>query len=161
MKCRNVDIIFSFQVFCGKIPKEVFEDELILLFEKSGKIYDLRLMMDPMTGTNRGYAFITYTTKEEAEQAHKDVSVFSNLFYVSFPISEVWCGFVSFPRHGKLNFSKLLSIPIPEYLTIMSSKSQLLMPFECCISSKLFFSSVSYFLFLNCSRSKILNCTEK
>lgn len=62
------------QVFCGKIPKEVFEDELILLFEKSGKIYDLRLMMDPMSGTNRGYAFVTYTTKEEAEQAHKDVN---------------------------------------------------------------------------------------
>lgn len=61
------------EVFCGKIPKEVFEDELILLFEKSGKIYDLRLMMDPMTGTNRGYAFVTYTTKEEAEQAHKDL----------------------------------------------------------------------------------------
>lgn len=32
-------------------------------------------MMDPMTGVNRGYAFITYTTKEEADQAAKDVSV--------------------------------------------------------------------------------------
>lgn len=53
----------------------MFEDELILLFEKSGKIWDLRLMMDPMTGTNRGYAFITYTTKEEAQQATKDVSM--------------------------------------------------------------------------------------
>lgn len=52
----------------------MFEDELILLFEKSGKIWDLRLMMDPMTGTNRGYAFITYTTKDEALQATKDVS---------------------------------------------------------------------------------------
>lgn len=64
----------NFQVFCGKIPKDMFEDELILLFEKSGKIWDLRLMMDPMTGTNRGYAFITYTTKDEAHQATKDVS---------------------------------------------------------------------------------------
>lgn len=53
----------------------MFEDELILLFEKSGKIWDLRLMMDPMTGTNRGYAFITYTKKEEALQATKDVSL--------------------------------------------------------------------------------------
>ncbi|XP_024085159.1 heterogeneous nuclear ribonucleoprotein Q isoform X3 [Cimex lectularius] len=61
------------EVFCGKIPKDMFEDELILLFEKSGKIWDLRLMMDPMTGTNRGYAFITYTTKEEAQQATKDL----------------------------------------------------------------------------------------
>lgn len=61
------------EVFCGKIPKDMFEDELIILFEKSGKIWDLRLMMDPMTGTNRGYAFITYTTKEEALQATKDL----------------------------------------------------------------------------------------
>lgn len=59
----------------------MFEDELILLFEKSGKIWDLRLMMDPMTGTNRGYAFITYTTKDEAQQATKDVSM---NFYFSY-----------------------------------------------------------------------------
>lgn len=66
---------FDLQVFCGKIPKDMFEDELIVLFEKSGKIWDLRLMMDPMTGTNRGYAFITYTTKDEAQQATRDVSI--------------------------------------------------------------------------------------
>ncbi|XP_025205534.1 heterogeneous nuclear ribonucleoprotein Q-like [Melanaphis sacchari] len=57
------------EVFCGKLPNIVFEDELIPLFEKCGKIYDLRLMMDPLSGTNRGYAFVTYTTKEEAERA--------------------------------------------------------------------------------------------
>ncbi|RZF47216.1 hypothetical protein LSTR_LSTR004925 [Laodelphax striatellus] len=61
------------EVFCGRIPKDMFEDELIVLFEKSGKIWDLRLMMDPMSGTNRGYAFITYTTKDEAIQATKDL----------------------------------------------------------------------------------------
>lgn len=41
------------QVFCGKIPKDIYEDELIPHFEKCGKIWDLRLMMDPMTGLNR------------------------------------------------------------------------------------------------------------
>jgi RNA recognition motif-containing protein len=41
------------QVFCGKIPKDMYEDELIPLFEKCGKIWDLRLMMDPMSGLNR------------------------------------------------------------------------------------------------------------
>jgi len=41
------------QVFCGKIPKDMYEDELIPLFEKWGKIWDLRLMMDPMSGLNR------------------------------------------------------------------------------------------------------------
>nr|CAI5842919.1 unnamed protein product [Callosobruchus analis] len=60
------------EVFCGKIPKDMFEDELIPLFEQCGAIWDLRLMMDPMTGTNRGYAFVTFTNRDAAQQAvHK------------------------------------------------------------------------------------------
>ncbi|XP_017962220.1 heterogeneous nuclear ribonucleoprotein R isoform X11 [Drosophila navojoa] len=57
------------EVFCGKIPKDMFEDELIPLFENCGTIWDLRLMMDPMTGTNRGYAFVTFTNREAAVNA--------------------------------------------------------------------------------------------
>ena len=84
------------QVFCGKIPKDMYEDELIPHFERCGHIWDLRfcwaeksakfdiagecvtlfvsrLMMDPMSGLNRGYAFITFTTREEALEAVKQV----------------------------------------------------------------------------------------
>ncbi|XP_032454360.1 heterogeneous nuclear ribonucleoprotein R isoform X24 [Nasonia vitripennis] len=61
------------EVFCGKIPKDMYEDELIPLFEKCGKIWDLRLMMDPMTGTNRGYAFITFTNRDAAQQAVREL----------------------------------------------------------------------------------------
>uniref|UniRef100_A0A6P4EZY7 Heterogeneous nuclear ribonucleoprotein Q isoform X5 n=1 Tax=Drosophila rhopaloa TaxID=1041015 RepID=A0A6P4EZY7_DRORH len=57
------------EVFCGKIPKDMYEDELIPLFENCGTIWDLRLMMDPMTGTNRGYAFVTFTNREAAVNA--------------------------------------------------------------------------------------------
>lgn len=51
----------------------MYEDELIPLFEKCGVIWDLRLMMDPMTGTNRGYAFVTFTTRDAAYNAVREV----------------------------------------------------------------------------------------
>lgn len=61
------------EVFCGKIPKDMYEDELIPLFEECGTIWDLRLMMDPMTGTNRGYAFVTFTSRDAAQLAVQKV----------------------------------------------------------------------------------------
>lgn len=72
-------ILFSFiQVFCGKIPKDMYEDELIPLFEKCGAIWDLRLMMDPMTGLNRGYAFVTFTNRDGAHEAVRQVKLCVN-----------------------------------------------------------------------------------
>ncbi|XP_050679313.1 probable RNA-binding protein 46 isoform X2 [Leptidea sinapis] len=56
------------EVFIGKLPRDIFEDELVPLFSKVGTIYELRLMMD-FSGSNRGYAFVTYTTKAEATAA--------------------------------------------------------------------------------------------
>lgn len=63
--------LFLLQIFVGKIPRDLFEDELVPLFEKAGPIWDLRLMMDPFSGLNRGYAFVTFCTKEAAQQAVK------------------------------------------------------------------------------------------
>uniref|UniRef100_H9GPF7 RRM domain-containing protein n=1 Tax=Anolis carolinensis TaxID=28377 RepID=H9GPF7_ANOCA len=59
------------EVFVGKIPRDLYEDELVPLFEKAGPIWDLRLMMDPLSGQNRGYAFITFCGKEAAQEAVK------------------------------------------------------------------------------------------
>ncbi|XP_062863011.1 synaptotagmin binding, cytoplasmic RNA interacting protein, like isoform X4 [Trichomycterus rosablanca] len=59
------------EIFVGKIPRDLFEDELVPLFENAGPIWDLRLMMDPLSGLNRGYAFVTFCTKEAAQDAVK------------------------------------------------------------------------------------------
>ncbi|XP_041840454.1 probable RNA-binding protein 46 isoform X2 [Melanotaenia boesemani] len=56
------------EVFVGKIPRDMYEDELVPLFEKAGKIYEFRLMME-FSGDNRGYAFVMYTDREEAQKA--------------------------------------------------------------------------------------------
>ena len=41
------------QVYCGKIPNTIYEEELIPHLERCGQIWELRLMMDPLTGLNR------------------------------------------------------------------------------------------------------------
>ena len=59
------------QVFIGKVPRDMYEDELIPVFERCGLIYDFRLMIDPLSGQNRGYAFCTYQDKTGAQEAVK------------------------------------------------------------------------------------------
>ncbi|XP_072163108.1 APOBEC1 complementation factor-like isoform X3 [Diadema setosum] len=61
------------EVFVGKIPRDLFEDELVPVFMKIGKIYELRLMMD-FSGSNRGYAFVMYTSREDAKKAVKQLN---------------------------------------------------------------------------------------
>lgn len=38
-----------------------------------GKIYEVRMMMD-FNGNNRGYAFVTFSTKQEAKSAMKQLN---------------------------------------------------------------------------------------
>ncbi|XP_072178470.1 heterogeneous nuclear ribonucleoprotein Q-like [Diadema setosum] len=62
------------EIFIGKIPKEMYEDELIPLLEQCGEIHDLRLMMDPLSGLNRGYAFAAFTGVDGAREAVKQLN---------------------------------------------------------------------------------------
>ncbi|XP_053839654.1 APOBEC1 complementation factor isoform X1 [Vidua macroura] len=61
------------EIFIGKLPRDLFEDELIPLCEKIGKIYEMRMMMD-FNGNNRGYAFVTFSNKQEAKNAIKTLN---------------------------------------------------------------------------------------
>ncbi|KAM8837033.1 APOBEC1 complementation factor isoform 2-T3 [Spinachia spinachia] len=61
------------EIFVGKLPRDLFEDELVPLCEKYGTIYEVRMMMD-FSGNNRGYAFVTFGTKQEAKAAMKQLN---------------------------------------------------------------------------------------
>ncbi|XP_032219249.1 probable RNA-binding protein 46 isoform X2 [Nematostella vectensis] len=61
------------EVFVGKIPRDLYEDELVPVFETAGPIYEVRLMMD-FNGQNRGYAFVVYTSKDDAKRCVKTLN---------------------------------------------------------------------------------------
>jgi len=61
------------EIFVGKLPRDLYEDELVPVLEKCGRIYELRLMMD-FNGNNRGFAFVKYTTQKEAKRALKQLN---------------------------------------------------------------------------------------
>lgn len=56
------------EVFVGKLPKNLFEDELVPVFEQIGQIFRLRLMLD-FNGRSRGFAFVTFFNSEIASTA--------------------------------------------------------------------------------------------
>ncbi|XP_067908601.1 APOBEC1 complementation factor isoform X4 [Heterodontus francisci] len=61
------------EIFIGKLPRDLYEDELVPVLEKIGKIYELRMMMD-FNGNNRGYAFVLFTNRQDAKNAIKQLN---------------------------------------------------------------------------------------
>ncbi|XP_045615951.1 APOBEC1 complementation factor-like [Procambarus clarkii] len=58
------------EVFVGRLPRDLYEDQLLPVLEQAGAVYQLRLLMD-FTGTTRGYAFVTYANPKTAYSAIK------------------------------------------------------------------------------------------
>lgn len=56
------------EVFIGKIPRDCTEQDLLPIFELVGRIYQMRLMFD-FNGNNRGYGFVQYFCRADAQQA--------------------------------------------------------------------------------------------
>lgn len=61
------------EIFIGKIPRDIYEDTLTPVFQKIGKIYEFRLMMD-FSGSNRGFAFCTYCNQSDAKRAIQELN---------------------------------------------------------------------------------------
>ncbi|XP_050332437.1 uncharacterized protein LOC126760664 [Bactrocera neohumeralis] len=66
------------ELFVRRIPRNIDEQRLIQPFLRFGQIYEMRLPMD-FNQANRGYAYVRYTTEEEANCAMEVL----NHFYVA------------------------------------------------------------------------------
>ena len=59
----------STTVFVGNLSFNTTENDLQDAFAAHGQVVEATLMMDRMTGRSRGFAFVTYSTPEEAQKA--------------------------------------------------------------------------------------------
>jgi len=59
----------STKLFVGNLSFNTTENDLQDAFAAHGQVVEATLMMDRMTGRSRGFAFVTYSTPEEAQKA--------------------------------------------------------------------------------------------
>ena len=57
------------KLYVGNLSFETTENDLQDLFEQHGKVAEVSLMMDRMTGKSRGFAFITMNDDTQAKAA--------------------------------------------------------------------------------------------
>ncbi|XP_078447170.1 RNA-binding (RRM/RBD/RNP motifs) family protein [Wolffia australiana] len=62
------------EVYIGNIPQGVANNELQCFCERVGEVFEVRIMKEKDSAENRGYAFVTYRSKELALKAIKDLS---------------------------------------------------------------------------------------
>jgi RNA recognition motif-containing protein len=60
------------KLYIGNLSPSVSEEDLRLLFSRTGAVIEVKLMLDPVTNQSRGYAFVTMGTPELAAAALKD-----------------------------------------------------------------------------------------
>lgn len=57
------------KLYVGNLARAVQEDQVRKLFEQYGNVTFLRLLRDKFTGEFRGFGFVEYSTREEAQEA--------------------------------------------------------------------------------------------
>tara|TARA_Y100000814_G_scaffold255530_1_gene203918 strand:- start:367 stop:753 length:387 start_codon:yes stop_codon:yes gene_type:complete len=59
------------KLFVGRLPFEISEEELSRAFSEHGKIDSIHIAKDRESGKSKGFAFVTFPSKEEAKAAIK------------------------------------------------------------------------------------------
>uniref|UniRef100_A0A7N0T0P2 RRM domain-containing protein n=1 Tax=Kalanchoe fedtschenkoi TaxID=63787 RepID=A0A7N0T0P2_KALFE len=59
----------EFEVFVGGLDKDATEEDLKKVFGKVGEVTEVRLMINPQTKKNKGFAFLRFATVDQAKRA--------------------------------------------------------------------------------------------
>lgn len=57
------------KLFVAGLPYDLYDDELVEIFEKFGTITSAKVAIDKETGKSRGFAFVEMPNEEEAKEA--------------------------------------------------------------------------------------------
>src|SRR6476469_6861940 len=62
------------KLFVAGLPYDLFDDELVEIFEKFGTIASAKVAMDKETGKSRGFAFVDMPNDDEAKDAIENLN---------------------------------------------------------------------------------------
>jgi cold-inducible RNA-binding protein len=57
------------KLFVAGLPYDLYDDELVEIFEKFGKIASAKVAIDKETGKSKGFAFVDMPNEQEARDA--------------------------------------------------------------------------------------------
>ncbi|KAI6651628.1 Nucleolysin TIA-1 isoform p40 [Oopsacas minuta] len=68
---KKVDTSQHFHIFVGDLSQDLMEEDIRTAFRKFGNISNIKVVCDPATGNSRGFGFISFYEKDDAENAIK------------------------------------------------------------------------------------------
>nr|XP_031829137.1 CUGBP Elav-like family member 2 isoform X5 [Nomia melanderi] len=72
----------NIKMFVGQVPHDMDENDLRTLFEEFGRVHQINILRDKITGSHRGCCFVTFYTRKaalDAQNALHNVKTFSGM----------------------------------------------------------------------------------
>ncbi|XP_015429755.1 PREDICTED: CUGBP Elav-like family member 2 isoform X2 [Dufourea novaeangliae] len=72
----------NIKMFVGQVPHDMEENDLRTLFEEFGRVHQINILRDKITGSHRGCCFVTFYTRKaalDAQNALHNVKTFSGM----------------------------------------------------------------------------------